>query len=55
MAETADQPEAVKLARTLLEASDEQHLAIELEQLVLARLEALGLRRTFDLRLLGRG
>ena len=36
VAEAADQPEAVELPRALLEAADEQHLAIELEQLVLA-------------------
>ena len=33
VAEAADQPEAVELARALLEAADEQHLAVELEQL----------------------
>ena len=52
VAEAADQPEAVELPRALLEAADEQHLAIELEQLVLRRLEALRLRRTRDLGLL---
>ena len=46
VAEAADQPEPVKLPRALLEAADEQHLAVEFEQLVLARLEALGLGRT---------
>ena len=45
MAEAADQAEAVKLAGALLEAADEQHLAVEFEQLVLARLVALGLGR----------
>ena len=43
MAEAADQAEAVELAGPLLEAADEQHLAVEFEQLVLRRLVALGL------------
>ncbi len=51
MAEATDQAETIELPRTLLEAADEQHLAIELKQLVLARLVALGLRRTLDFRL----
>ena len=50
VAEAADQPETVELPRPLLEAADEQHLAVELEQLVLRRLVPLGLRRTLDLR-----
>ncbi len=33
VAEAADQPEAVKLPRALLEAADEQHLLVEIEQL----------------------
>ena len=47
VAEAADQPEAVELSRPLLEAADQQHLAVELEQLVLRRLVALGLRGAF--------
>ena len=49
VAEAADQPEPVELPRALLEAADEQHLAIEFEQLVLRRLVALRLRRPLDL------
>ena len=41
VAEAADQPEPVELPRPLLEAADEQHLAIELHHLVLGRLVAL--------------
>jgi hypothetical protein len=47
--EAADEPETIELPRALFEAADEQHLAIELEQLVLARLETLRLFRTLDL------
>ena len=50
VAEAADQPEPVELPRPLLEAADEQHLAVELEKLVLARLVALGLRRALRCR-----
>ena len=38
MAEAADEPHAVELARLLLEAADEQHLAIGVEFLVAAEL-----------------
>jgi hypothetical protein len=34
VAEPADQAEAVELSRALLEAADEQHLAVEFEQLL---------------------
>ncbi len=37
MAEAADQAHAVELAGLLLEAADQQHLAVEVEQLVLGR------------------
>ena len=52
MAEAADQAEPVKLAGALLEAADEQHLPVELEQLVLRRLvidlfNGLGQRRSY--------
>src|SRR5690606_12798355 len=40
MAEAADQAEPVELARPLLETADEQHLLVEMEQLVGARVEA---------------
>ena len=43
VAEAADQAEAVELAGLLLEAADQQHLPVEFEQLVLARLVALRL------------
>jgi hypothetical protein len=49
VAETADQPEAVKLPGALLEPAYEQHLAIEIEKLVLACLVALGLGRALRL------
>ena len=55
VAESADQPEPVELPGALLEAADEQHLAVELEQLVLRRLVALRLTRSLDVRLLRRG
>src|SRR5687767_7683866 len=51
MAEAADQAEAVKLARALLETADEEHLLVEIEQLVLRRLVALRLRRPLAVRL----
>ena len=41
VAEAADQPHAVHLPGTLLEAADEQHLAIEGEQLVVGRVVPL--------------
>ena len=44
VAEAADQAEAVKLPGPLLEAADEQHLLVEIEQLVLRRLVALAAR-----------
>ena len=43
VAEAADQPEPVELPGPLLEAADEQHLLVEVEQLVLRRLVALRL------------
>src|SRR4051794_15295946 len=49
VAEAADQPEPVKLPRPLLEAPDEQHLAIELHHLVLRRLVSLRPPRALDL------
>jgi hypothetical protein len=52
VAEAADQAEAVKLAGALLEAADEQHLAVIFEQFVLAGLMALRLGRAFAV---GRG
>ncbi len=50
VAETADQAEAVKLAGALLEAADQQHLAVEFEQFFLARVIELGLGRTLPVR-----
>ncbi|GAB7551119.1 hypothetical protein NRB_06160 [Novosphingobium sp. 11B] len=41
VAEAADQAEAVKLAGLFLEAADEQHLLIEMQELFLGRLVAL--------------
>ena len=41
----ADQPHAVKLACTLFEAADEQHVAVPGEKLVLVR-RILAMRRT---------
>ena len=38
VAESADQPEPVELPRALLEPADEQHLLVQLQQLVLRRL-----------------
>ena len=52
VAEAADQAQAIKLSGPLFEAADEQHFAVKLEELVLVRLEALRLRRTFGLRVL---
>ena len=54
VAETADQPEAVELAGALLEPADEQHLLVEVEQLVLASLVALRLGRAFPTEAAGR-
>ncbi len=47
VAEAADQAEPVKLPRTFLEAADEQHLLVELEEFLGARLVALLLRMLF--------
>ena len=55
VAEAADQAEAVELPGALLEAADEQHLLVEVEQLVLRRLVALGLVRAFPVGRCGRG
>ena len=44
MAEAADQPHAVELARLLLETADQQHLAVELQQFVLGRVRLRGAR-----------
>jgi hypothetical protein len=41
VAESADQTHAVELARALLEAADQQHVAIVLEQFVLGRFRAV--------------
>ena len=46
MAETADQAQTVKLPGALLEAADEQHLAVEFEHLLLARRIRLRFART---------
>jgi TPP-dependent pyruvate/acetoin dehydrogenase alpha subunit len=45
VAEAADQPQPVELPSPFLEAPDQKHLAIELQEIVLGRLVALGLRR----------
>ena len=45
MAEAADQAEAVELAGLLLEAADQQHLLVEFEQFLLARLDSGDRRR----------
>jgi hypothetical protein len=50
VAEAADQAEAVKLPRPLLEAADEQHLAVEFEHLPLVRLKTLRLGRALAVR-----
>jgi hypothetical protein len=55
VAEAADQSETVKLAGALLEAADEKHLAVIFEQLVLAGLPTLRLRRAFSIGRWGRG
>ena len=47
VAEAADQPEPVQLPGALLEAADEQHLLVEIEQFVLRRLIARRLGRAF--------
>ena len=47
MAEAADQAEAVKLPGLFLEAADQQHLLVQIEQLVLAGLIALRFRWAF--------
>src|SRR5437868_3228673 len=54
MAEAADQAETVKLPGPLLEAANEQHLAVEFEHLVLRRLVGRRLGRTFAIGNLGR-
>ena len=41
VAETADQAEAVKLARLFFEAADQEHLLVEIQQLFLGSLERL--------------
>src|SRR5690606_27826371 len=45
MAETADEAHAVKLARLLLEAADQEHVAIGLELIILGE---LGRRRSLE-------
>src|SRR3954462_15882686 len=52
VAEAADEAEPVKLAGALLEAADEEHLAVEIEELLLAWLEPFQLGRTLAM---GRG
>ena len=42
MAEAADQPHAVDLARLLLEAADQQHVAIEFQQVIGVGLSIIG-------------
>src|SRR5687767_9986454 len=46
MAKAANQPEPVELPRPLLETADQQHLLVEVEQLLLGRLVALRLTGT---------
>jgi hypothetical protein len=48
--EAADQAEAVKLPRALLEAADEQHLAVEFEQFVAIGAMPLRFGRAFAVR-----
>ena len=50
MAEAADEAHAVHLARLLLEAADQQHVAIELQQLGRAILRLLAASPFFGLR-----
>jgi hypothetical protein len=50
VAEAADEPHAVELARALLEAADQQHVSVVLQQLVFARFS--GMRAV---RAIGRG
>jgi hypothetical protein len=55
VAEAADQPQPVQLPRPLLEAADEQHLAVEFQQLLPARLEPFRLGRTLTIGSCGGG
>ena len=42
MAEAADQPHAVDLARLLFEAADQQHVAVEFQQVIGIGLSVIG-------------
>jgi hypothetical protein len=50
VAKAADQPKAIKLAGALLEAADQRHLTVEIEQFVLARLIPAGFAGAFTIR-----